>query len=97
MMLDESNKRSYCLIKGSFDPEDARQILMVLVNDKINFHQRNDWSRRERFGETDPAETKRIEELQQTKADIAELIEYVTDSGLNLTINCNIEVLLEPG
>lgn len=38
-MVDESKKRSYCLIKGSFDPEDARQILMVLVNDKINFHQ----------------------------------------------------------
>jgi len=95
-MVDETSKRSYCLIKGSFNPDDARQILMTLVNDKISFHQKNDWSRRERFGETDPAEAKRIGELEKTKADIAELIQYVTDGGMKLTINCNIEVLLEP-
>jgi hypothetical protein len=70
---------------------------MTLVNDKISFNQKNDWSRRERFGETDPAEKKRIEELRKTKADIKDLIHYVSDSGMKLTINCNIEVLLEKG
>lgn len=95
-MAAEFEQRSYCLVKGSFDPENARLVLMNLVNDKINFHQLNDWSRRERFGESDSASLKRVEELQQIKVQIMQLTEHASSHGLKLKINCDIEILLEP-
>lgn len=95
-MIDDAKKRSFCLINGSFHPEDARLLLMTLVDDKINFHQRNDWSRRERFGESDPATIKRIEELRQTKLNIDQLMAEVGSIGKKLSISCNIEIVLEP-
>jgi hypothetical protein len=91
-MADEPGKQSYCLIRGVFCPEDARQVLMTLIEDKISFHKLNNWSRRERFGEPDTAGSKRIDELRQTKADLAEMLEELAAAGLKLRINCNIEI-----
>jgi hypothetical protein len=69
---------------------------MTLIQDKLSFHQRNNWSRRERFGESEEAGTKRMGELRQTKADMAALIEEAKADGMVLTINCNIEITLSP-
>lgn len=95
-MIDKSEKKSYCLISGSFVPEDARLVLMTLINDKISFHERNDWSSRERFGEADTAALKRIEELRQTKANMEQLIEEAAAMGMKLRIDSNIQVVMEP-
>ena len=54
-MTDELEARRFRLISGVFYPDEASQLLMTLIEDKISFHQRNNWSRRERFGETDTA------------------------------------------
>jgi hypothetical protein len=95
-MADESEKKSYRLISGVFQPDQASQLLMTLIQDKLSFHQRNNWSRRERFGESEEAGTKRMGELRQTKADMAALIEEAKADGMALTINCNIEITLSP-
>jgi len=95
-MTEEPEKKNYCLISGSFSPDAARQVLMSLINYKINFHQLNDWSRRERFGEDNPAALKRVEELSQAREDIAHLLEEAAAMGLKLSIKSNIEIGLEP-
>lgn len=95
-MIDVSEKKSYCLINGAFTPDSARQVLMTLINDKIKFNQLNDWSHRERFGKDNPAVIKRIEELSQTKEDIAQLIDEAGAMGLKLSIRSNIEIELMP-
>ena len=95
-MSDESEKKNYCLISGSFNPDAARQVLLSLINHKINFHHLNDWSHRERFGEDNPATVKRVEELSQTREDIAQLIEEAAAMGLSLSIKSNIEIELKP-
>ena len=95
-MADESEKQSYRLISGVFPPEQANQLLMTLIQDKLSFHQRNNWGRRERFGESESAGTKRMDELRQTKADLAALIEQAAADGMVLNINCNIEITLSP-
>jgi hypothetical protein len=69
-------------------------MLMSLLEDKINFHKRNTWSHRERFGKGDVSAEKRIGELQQTKADIAKLLESAASAGAPLAIRCNIEISL---
>lgn len=95
-MIDKTEKVSYCLINGSFVPDDAREVLMTLINDKISFHERNHWSQQERFGESSSAVVKRIEELRQTKGDVFEWIENIPATGMKLNIRCNIEIALEP-
>jgi hypothetical protein len=95
-MIDKPENKSYRLISGSFSPDAARQVLLSLINHKINFHQLSNWSHRERFGEDNPAAVKRIEELSQTREDIAQLLDESVALGLNLRINSNIEIELSP-
>jgi hypothetical protein len=93
-MTDESDQRSYRLISGEFSTDEAREVLMTLIEDKIGFHERNNWSRREHQLDTDDGE-KRIAALRQTKADIIALLESANEAGKKLSINCNIEISLE--
>lgn len=95
-MIDTSENKSYRLINGSFSPDAARQVLLSLINHKINFQQLNNWSHRERFGEDNPAAIKRVEELGQTREDIAQLITEAAAAGMKLSINSNIEIELIP-
>ncbi|HBX72404.1 MAG TPA: hypothetical protein DEG86_05405 [Halieaceae bacterium] len=45
-MTDELEARRFRLISGVFYPDEASQLLMTLIEDKISFHQRNNGSRR---------------------------------------------------
>lgn len=95
-MTDKPGKQQYCLIDGVFLPEEARQVLMTLIHDKISFHQRNDWSRRERLGDTDPPGTSRVDQLMATREALKALLVDAEALGMKLVINCNIDITLEP-
>jgi hypothetical protein len=95
-MAVNTDKSSYRLIKGTFAPAEANRLLMSLMLDKISFHQKSNWSHKERFGEPDAGAVKRIKELHQTRADLAALIEQADSSGQQLVINCDIEIMLSP-
>lgn len=90
----EQNKGEYRLINGVFDPAQATDVLMTLIDDKIRFHQRNNLTSQERFGEPDAASTRRIDELRLTKDNLAALIAEAASSGQKLAINCAIEINL---
>lgn len=94
-MADDSDHNSYRLISGEFHPDEAREILMTLIEDKIGFHERNNWSRREHQLDTTEGE-KRIAALRQTKADIVALLDGAAEDGESLSINCNIEISTKP-
>lgn len=93
-MTDESDQRSYRLISGEFSPEEAREVLMTLIEDKIGYHERNNWSRREHQLDTEEG-VKRIAALRQTKADISALLEEAASDDERLSIRCNIEISLD--
>jgi hypothetical protein len=95
-MTQEADTRSYRLIDGVFYPDEAGELLMTLIEDKISFHKRNDWSRRERFGEVDGASVKRVRELVQTKSDLVAVIEEAAAAGMKLSISGTIEITLIP-
>jgi hypothetical protein len=94
-MVDKSGKHSYCLINGVFLPDEARQVLMTLIHDKISFHHRNDWSRRERLGDTDPPGTRRVDQLIATREELKDMLADAEEGGMKLVINCNIDITLE--
>jgi hypothetical protein len=91
-MSKHSGTSSHLLIDGTFSCEEARTILMALIADKIQFHHQDNWSRKERFGEFDEDSSRRIEQLNQTREDLAALIDDAGASGEQLVINCSIEI-----
>jgi hypothetical protein len=95
-MASEPLTNNYRLISGVFSPDEAREVLMTLIEGKISFHLRNNWSRRELFGDTGVAGEKRINQLLQTKEDLAALIEQAKKAGMQLNIDCNIGITMTP-
>lgn len=95
-MGNASDQNRYRLISGVFNPDEASELLMALLEDKISFHQRNNWSLRERFGKSTAPGEKRIGELRQTRTDLIALLQEARDAGLQLHINCNIDITLAP-
>lgn len=85
--------KEFGLISGVFTPEEANEVLITLVDDKIRIHQRNNWSRRERFGESGAAGEERITELRKTRAELLEFLAEADSAGTKLSIRCNIEIV----
>lgn len=96
-MSDQQTPGNHRLIDGIFGAEDARHLLMTLINNKIQFHEQESWSQKERFGDSHPASSGRVQELIHTREDLAALIDRAQARGERLSINCTIEVTPLPG
>ena len=83
------------LIKGEFSPPEAAQIIMNLIDEKINFHkiQRLQLWEDNHKCKTDQLD-KRIEELKKEKATAREFINSIRSPGQSLKINGVIEITI---
>ncbi|RME99296.1 MAG: hypothetical protein D6772_07935 [Bacteroidetes bacterium] len=85
--------RKLALIKGSFTPTEAEQVLGKLLQEKINFHKEErlqNWIR-EHNGNTQVIET-RIAELRDEKQNLRRIIEEARKAGFHLEIKGDIEI-----
>lgn len=82
----------YSLIAGEFSPHDARDILLNLLNEKINFHKARDWSSQERLGKRDTFAIERIEALKASRDAILKRIAEAEQQGLNVRLMSNISI-----
>jgi hypothetical protein len=82
------------LIDGTFTPEQARNISLQLLNDKMNYHYLEKISNEERFGKDHQHSDKRIKELTEEKV---ELIRWLTGTPptAQLKISCTIHIKIE--
>lgn len=55
------------LINGTFAPEEAKELLLELLNSKINFHSRKNWSSQERFGKPELVSKQKMEYLAEAR------------------------------
>jgi hypothetical protein len=81
-------------IDGTFNAEDALEVLLSVINDKINFHSSLLLSNKERFGVDASNSEKRIEELRSEKLSVMELLEEAKSSGALVKINSSINIEL---
>lgn len=81
------------LIDGVFSPEQARNITLRLLTDKINYHSIEKVSNEERFGKDHHNSEKRIKELTEEKV---ELIKWLsgTSPGAHIKISCTIHMTI---
>lgn len=89
-MATTKDTQSYRLITGEFSADDARQVLISLVESKIGFHRVKNLSHKERLGTADRFSEMRIVELEQIKTDLQALIDRMEGSDSRLSIRCDI-------
>ncbi|MDB2448737.1 hypothetical protein N9W78_00395 [bacterium] len=95
-MSDKGNPNHFQLITGDFEADEAQEILLSLIDNKIGFHERKDFSLQERFGETEPSVLNRLDQLRQTKKELSELLQAAVAENQRLSIHCTIDIALKP-
>ena len=83
------------LIKGTFTPQEAREILLQLLDSKINFHNMKNWSTRERFGITNADSEQRLKHLKDSRKTVETLIAKSIAEEKSLMISSSIEISIE--
>jgi hypothetical protein len=89
------NNKEHKLIDGTFSAEDADRVLTTLLNYKIDYHNREDFSNHIRFNKDIEHSKKRIQELTETKEQIKELIQKSKSEDIKFVIKSNISIELE--
>jgi hypothetical protein len=89
------NNQDFKLIDGVFSAEDADQVLTALLNYKIDYHNREDFSNHIRFNDDIEHSKKRIQELIETKEHIKNIIQNSKSKDITFVIKSNISIELE--
>jgi len=88
-------KKEFKLVTGTFNVDEAQEVLMSLIIGKINFHTKRILSLRERNGIEDEHSEKRIEELNASREQILHLLKQADDSKHKITIDSTIYIEIQ--
>ena len=80
------------LVEGEFNPNEARNILMSLFNNKIDYHQLDSFSNHIRHGKDVTFSQNRIEALSQSIENIKQIIQEANLTGKHLKIEGSIQI-----
>ena len=87
-----SNKYELPLIKGLFTNKEAKEVLLLMVGDKLTFHRKEIFSIKERNNGDVSKHENRISELKEVQDAIKHIIKEAEDNGFQLKIDCNISI-----
>lgn len=91
----ETEDHDFSLINGTFDFDDAREILMTAYQAKINFHKLKAWSKNERSEIGGDLHTARVLELQIELENIKKLLKANIQKGMKINITCAVKLEFE--
>lgn len=86
---------NYKFIDGIFTIDDADKLLIALLNYKIDYHNREDFSNHIRFNQELAHSKVRIQELLSTKDEVKQLIASAKEKNKRLVINSTLTIRLE--
>ena len=89
------NLKEFKLIDGVFTPAEATQVLTALLNYKVDYHNREDFSNHIRFNKDPEHSTSRIEQLVQSKKDLDTFLDQLNEQNLQLKIDGTITITVE--
>ena len=90
----ETNK-NFKLIDGVFNSKEAKKIIISLINNKINYHNLEDFSNHIRFNNVLSNSQKRISELQSAQKMIEELVDLAEKKQWKLKIESTVEINIQ--
>lgn len=82
----------FTLIEGVFTPEEAKEVLLNLIEYKIQFHHRKNFSSEIKSGQQDEHSLRRMEELKKTKQKIQEMLNSKDNEDVHLSITSLITI-----
>jgi hypothetical protein len=88
------NDEKHILIKGKFSAMDAKEVLLSLINHKINFHELKNFSAQERFGKIDNRSLERVKDLREMKTRVLAIIDEAERENKNLKIDSLVKISL---
>ena len=80
------------LIQGVFKADKAKDILLTLIDSKVQFHQLNNFSSQIRHGNQDEFSLERIQDLKELKKNILKILDYADFNGQELQIDSSINI-----
>ena len=83
------------LIDGLFSVEDADKVITKLINYKIDYHIREDFSNHIRFNNNIEQSNKRVQELNDTIIAFKKMIKENTNNSVKLKIKSFISIEIE--
>jgi predicted NACHT family NTPase len=86
------NNHSFKLVEGEFTPAEAGKVLYALISSKINYHNLQAFSFKERYNGDNSQYVKRVEALKSINEDLQEVLVFATENRLQLKIEGNIEI-----
>jgi hypothetical protein len=86
------DKYKFKLIEGDFSSQDAKTVLMTVINSKVDFHNLNTFSEFVKNNETCETSKRRVSALTTAREDILKLIEEGKKNGKRLKINGDITI-----
>ncbi|OJV20554.1 MAG: hypothetical protein BGO21_08255 [Dyadobacter sp. 50-39] len=84
------------LIAGTFECEDANELLLSLINYKIQFHQFRHFSAQERFGVNDEVSQTRMRELAKARLEIIEYLDLAKSLNCLVSVQSTLSIKLLP-
>lgn len=84
------------LVKGTFAPSEAADVLLTLINDKIKFHSIQILNLREGSEDDIANSEERIKALRTAKAEITKMVVEARNKDLVLEINSSINIQMKP-
>jgi hypothetical protein len=88
-------EQDFKFIDGVFTFDDADKLLIALLNYKIDYHNREDFSNHIRFNQEMTHSKVRIQELIATKDEIKQVIASAKEKNKKLVINSTLTIRLE--
>lgn len=83
------------LIEGTFDVYEARDILIGILNHKINFHNLKNLTSTERLGHLNEQSVIRLGELNKDRDKIVSLLDFARENDLDIQVHSTIEIHLK--
>ncbi|MDZ7682663.1 MAG: hypothetical protein U5J63_13360 [Fodinibius sp.] len=89
---DPSSLEELPLIKGTFAPSEAKEVLMSLINSKISFHNMKNLRSYEHNGSQDQESKQRTKELKKTRKHLLTILENAENDGNSVRIESQIKI-----
>lgn len=80
------------LIKGLYTPNEAKEILLDMLDSKINFHKIKSLSSLVRCNQPNAESEARIEELKEARGQILKLIQEAREGNTQLRIESTVHI-----
>jgi len=91
----EKIKQKFQLVKGNFTPSEASDVIMSLIDEKINFHQKQRLQNWEQNHNSNSDEIDdRINQLEKEKEAVKEFIAGARSLKSNLNLNGILEITI---